>query len=171
MFTDASHRVPPVDSDANGFMRDAVGNKNDGHTGTSLMSLADTLCEHAHMQARVIPTGDDGITVTSAGGAWTLGAFAVVAPTNAITSDFDLHFVVVEDMSANVTYELVLYSGADASEVEIGRVRFTRAQAPISSIVLPIQTPITAANSQIKAKIMDGGGGNNAVISLFYHIY
>ncbi len=165
--------VPAVDSAVNITTRDVAGNKLDTHDGNSLAAHAHTTDEHQHSVGKVIPSGQAGITLT-AGDAnpWTLGGFEVLAATNAITNVFDLHFLIVEAMSANATYEIVVYSGADASEVEVGRVRIVRVTNQVRSATLPIQTPMIAANAQIKGKVMSSSGNLDTVtISLQYHIY
>lgn len=171
--TNQSPPVPAVDSAANLTMRHVIGNKSDTHDGNSLASFAHTTDEHQHSVGEVIPSGQAGVTLT-AGDAnpWTLGGFEVVAATNAITDEFDIHFVVVEAMSANATYEIVLYSGADASEVEIARFRIVRVTNQVKSAMIPIQTLIITANTQIKAKVMSSTGNlDTTTISLQYHTY
>ena len=149
---------------------DVIGNKTDTHSGDSLYGQVKVLNEHIHKPSQVYPTLASGVTVT-AGAAWTLGSFAVIVPASTIGNDFDIHHISVENISANDVYELVLYSGADASEVEIGRVRFTKNANLDSVFNIPFQTPLTAADSQIKAKLASSVGSNNVTISVFYHTY
>ncbi len=165
--------VPTADVATNTTMRDVIGNKDDTHDGTSLAALAHIMDEHAHKAAMVHPTLADGVVVTATANDWTdLGAFAVIAATNAITSDFDIHFVNVEGVSANGIYELVLYSGADASEVEIARARFGKTTNQDGPSQISIQTPIVPANTQIKAKLAsDNAVADTATISIELHVY
>ena len=165
--------VPAVDSAANSTIRDVVGNKSDTHDGTSIAARLHTLDDHAHGKSEVYPTMADGVVVTATANVWTdLGAFAVIAPTNAITVDFDIHFVSVENISANGVYEIVLYAGADAAEVEIGRKRFSQNAVQDSIVNVPFQTPMIAANTQIKAKLAsDNAVANTVTISLSTHPY
>ncbi len=168
-----SPTVPAADAATNLTLRDVVGNKDDEHGTMSLAGQIHELVEHTHEAAKCIPSGAAGVVVTAAdSGAWALGSFAVMAATNAITSAFDIHYIVVEAMSANATYEIVLYSGADAAEVEIGRVRVVRVTNQVRSSHLAIQTPVIPANTQIKAKVMSSTGALDTVtLSMFYHIY
>ena len=168
-FQDAPTEVPTVDSAANSDIRDVIGNKNDTHSGTSIMALAETLEEHAHKEAKVWPTMADGIVVTAAATDWTgLGNYAEIAAANDITSDFDIHYISVEDISANGVYELVLY----AATTEIGRVRFVQNAVQDSTVNVPFQTPIVAANTQIQAKVAsDNAAADTVTISLGYHTY
>ena len=169
----ATKNVPTIDSADNLTRCDVVGNKDDSHSGNSLYANLKTVLEHIHSASKIYPSLANGVSVT-AGAAWTLGSFVEIVPLSAITNDFDIHYVSIEDISANDVYELVLYSDADGtpgSEVEIGRVRFVRSAVQSATLNAPMRTPLIAANSQIKAKIASSGGGNNATISIFYHIY
>jgi hypothetical protein len=149
-----------------------IGTLTDSHTANTVTGHLDALYDHAHSIQKVYPTLANGITVTGAAGAWTLGNYAVIVPTNTIASDFDIHYLNISAYNANDTFELVLYSGADGSEVEIGRARFTRLTNVGSSPHVHFQTPIIPANTQIKAKIASQAGtSNTATISILYHLY
>lgn len=164
--------VPTADSAANTTMSDVIGNKSDSHAGNSIMAGIDELKEHTHSRAKCHPTLAAGVTVTGGAGAWALGNYAVLVAANAITSDFDIHYVHAEAVSANDTYEIVLYSGADGAEVEIGRIRMTRSATIDSPTSLPFSCPIIPANTQIKAKVASSsGGGDTVALSIFYHTY
>lgn len=125
--------------------------------------------EHAHSMSKVYPTLAAGIDVIS-DIAWTLGAFTEIIPINTITSPFDIHWIITEDVTDDETYELVLYN----VEVEIGRVRFA-ADNPAGNRItvspLPILTAIQPANSQIQAKVASSGATETVTISLSYHTY
>lgn len=166
--TDVS--VPSQDSADNTNWGDVIGNKTDTHDGDSIAARTETLLDHVHHQSYVYPTLANGVTITG-GAAWTLGNFTEIVPASTITSDFDIHHVSIEAISANDVYELVLYKGALASEVEIGRVRFTKNAALDATLNVPMQTPIVDANERISAKIASATGSDTATISLFYHIY
>ena len=160
--------VPVADSAVNIRAADVIGNKNDSHVGSSLYSKAETLLDHVHNVSKVYPTLAGGVQVT-AGAAWTLGAFAEIIPASTITSDFDIHAVDIENISANDVYELVLYQGA--SDTEIGSVRFVKDAAQSATLNTIIQTPIVPANARIRAKIASAAGSDNVTISLRYHTY
>ena len=166
---DALHDVPTADSVANSQMRDVIGNKTDTHSANSIYGRTKTMLEHVHSAAKCYPTGAGGVTVTGAG-AWALGNFAEIVPVSTITGDFDIHYLVVEAVSAADTYELVLY----AATTEIGRVRFAATGTPNNLVFpdIPFQCALQSANTQIQAKLMTAGGGNDTcTISLFYHTY
>ena len=159
--------VPTADGANNNTMNDVIGNKNDSHVGSSIMAIVETLIDHVHHSSKVYPTLANGVAVLS-GAAWVLGNFVEIVPINTITSDFDIHYVSIEGLDANDTYELVLYTGAD---VELGRVRFVKNAVQDGTVNVPFQCNIVDANTQIKAKLATSGGGDTATISVFYHTY
>jgi urease alpha subunit len=164
--------VPAQDSADNVTISDVIGNKTDTHSGDSLYSHAETIDDHLHGASKVYPTLADGVTITATNGAgtWTLGTVVEVVPASTITSDFDVHHVSIESLSANSVYELVLYAGA--GDTEIGRVRITKNAAQDGTMNIPIQTPIVDANSRIRAAVATtNDNGETVDISLFYHTY
>ena len=164
--------TPASNSTANSTVSNVVGSKTDTHLGDSLYAKVHTLDEHAHSGCKVIPTGAPGVTLTANATAWTLGSFGTVVATNAIASVFDIHFINIEAMSDNATYEIVLYAGADASEAEIGRVRVTRTTNHVKKDGVVFQCPLQPANTQIKGKVMSSSSSaDTATISLYYHTY
>ena len=162
--------VPAKDVADNRTTADVVGNKTDGHNGDSLVALAHTSDEHNHAVSKVYPTLANGVTVTTAAGAWALGTVVEVIPASTITDDFDIHAVDVESISANDVFELVLYQGA--GDTEIGRIRFVRSTVQSATLNTAIQTPIVPANARIRAAVASAAGGGKTVdISVRYHKY
>lgn len=126
-----------------------------------------TINKHLHSSAKCHPSLGAGIVVAGGAGIWQLGNSVEIIPVNTITSAFDIHWITFEAVSANETYELVLYTGDVGSEVEIGRVR-----AFASALLnLPIQMPIQPPNARISAKLASASGGDSATISIQYHTY
>ena len=127
--------------------------------------------DHIHGSSCVYPTLAVGTTVTGHATAWTLGAaFQEVIPASTIGSPFDIHHIDVEGISADGTYELVLY----AVETEIGRVRasFSGIANSIALASVPFQCKIQDADTQIQAKVASSSGGEDTItISLHYHTY
>lgn len=126
--------------------------------------------EHLHSPQLVAPSGAAPITLTAGGGGWTLGNFGldfIVA--NAVTSPFDLHWVVIAGADSNVWYEIIFYYGG--SDIECCRAAFGRSAVFTASITVPLQTEILPANSRIRGKMMDGTGGAVCTAKVFYHIY
>ncbi len=167
-----TENIPSADSADNNHMSDVIGNKSDTHSGTSLKAMAHTVDEHFHKESNAYPTLADGVTVTAetAGTTWTLGAFVQIVPASTITSDFDIHYVSIEDLSANTVYELHLFQGA--GDDFIGCVRFTKNANQDGTMNVPFQTPIIPANSRIRAKVATtDDNGETIDISIFYHTY
>lgn len=160
--------VPSQDSADNDYIQDVVGNKTDTHDGDSIVGCLVRIDDHVHSESKVHPTLAGGITVTG-GASWTLGAFAEIVAASGIGSDFDIHFINIEDATADDIYELVLY----AVEVEIGRVRFVVDTSVFGGGLpaLPFQTPIIPADTQIQAKVTSSSGSDNVTISIHYHTY
>lgn len=163
--------VPAQDSSDNNYIQDVVGNKTDTHDGDSLYAFAETLLDHVHSAQKVYPTLSSGIAVAAGVGSWTLGDFFEIVAASTITSDFDIHYISIEGISANDTYELVLYKGAESSEIEIGRVRFSKSAAQEGTENQPFQTIIIAANERISVKLASATGSNNVTIGIIYHTY
>lgn len=151
-----------------------IGNKNtDNYNSDSIYGKVTALEEHIHNSSNVYPTLADGVVITADASAWTLGSITEIIPASTITDYFDLHWLVVEAVSANDIYELVLYSGPALSETEIARVKFVKnTTAGSGAISIPVQTAIISSNSRISAALASkSGGSDTATVSLGYHIY
>ena len=146
--------------------------------GQSLLAIINDKCdyiydkseimeEHMHSPAKVYPSLSTGITITANGTPYVLGNAANIIPLNAITDDFDIHYINVLAASNTAEYELVLY----ANSVEIARKSLHRNSVPAGTSSEPIQTPIIDANAVISAKLASSSGGASIVISLAYHLY
>jgi len=126
--------------------------------------------EHQHQEQKVAPSGAAPVTVTSHGDAWTLGNFSNdILAAGFVTYYFDLHWVVLNDPNANAHYEIVFYYGP--TDIECGRIAFTRTNIFLASLTMPIMTPILPPGSRIRAKGMDSVGGNGVGARIFYHVY
>lgn len=135
--------------------------------------IIDEIDEHNHSIAKVYPSLSAGVTVTGGAGAWALGAFVEIIPANVVTLPFDIHFINIEAVSDNTTYELIIYKGLAGAEVEVGRTKFTRLSVTTANISSqPFMTPLIESNSRISAKVATlNGGADTTVISLGYHTY
>ena len=128
----------------------------------TIFDKVEVLDEHAHSPAKVFPTLDDGVAILS-GAVWTLGDFVEIIPVDTITEDFDIHWAVIENVTDDEVYELVLF----AATTEIGRVRFAVEPGvgnTVSFSPVPIQTTIQRANTQIQAKLASSGATETAQI-------
>ena len=157
-----------------GLISRKIGNTTDfwgKENESTILGFGSASYQHIHNPAKVYPTLANGIIVAGGVGAWTLGNFVEVIPANTITTDFDIHWVHVESVSATDIYELVLYSGLSENEVEIGRVRTSRESAQSGATDVPIQIAPQHANTRISAKLASKSGNNNMTISFYYHEY
>ena len=129
---------------------------------------------HLHSACNVYPTLANGIEVAAVNDAstWTLGTITQVVPINTIALPFDIHYLLIENASADTTYCIVFYYGPD--DTECGRTRFTKdsiGQLAVTSSV-PFITPLIPANSRIRARLATpGNNGETVTLSVFYHTY
>lgn len=85
-----------------------------------------------------------------------------------VSEDFDIHYVSIEDLSANGTYRLELY----ADGVFAGAVRFTKNAVQDGTVNAPEQTFMLSKTSVITAKLASSNAaGDAADIALMYHKY
>jgi len=169
--TDALPTDPADQSDIDA----KLGAVTDFAAHQTLLGYQNSLYQHVHSKAIVYPTLAAGKVVTGGADAWALGAVTeiIAAATEPFASNaFDIHFINFEAASANDTYELVLYSGADEALVEIGRVRTKKYSATDSVVSVPIQIPSQTAGTRITAKVASASGGEDTVtISVYAHLY
>lgn len=106
--------------------------------------------------------------VAGGAGAGTFGAPATVLPAAATAAEFDIHWINMEVLPANATYEMVFYAGA----TEVGRVRFARINNNESVNGVPFMMPLYPAGTAITAKCANSAGNTgNLEISVYYHQY
>ena len=65
--------------------------------------------EHLHGQSKCYPSLQAGVTVLS-GAIWTLGNYVELIPAGTIGSPFDIHWLILESVTDDETYELVYYN-------------------------------------------------------------
>ena len=175
-------RVPVADSTENVFIRDVVGNKADksfsnGSWTPSVIGHLKAGYFHVHSPCVVYPNGGalsgaDPLTITASATTWLHGAKAVVLDTDQISKWFDIHWVIVSNVSAVGDYEIILYSGAEAEEAEVARIAFSRnAAADRSSAYLPVQIPPQSAGARITASLACSAGSATAQIKVYTHTY
>ncbi len=148
-----------------------IGNNDDGHNGLTLFGRHKQQIDHIHSAQKVYPTEADGVALAADAGDWALGTITEIVPINTITSEFDIHEVLVEDVNTqDKTYELVLYYGAD--DIECARTRFAAGSVKGGVPAVATQTVLIPANSRIRGQLaIEDGGGKTAKVSLRYHEY
>ncbi len=156
-----------------------IGENDDGHYGATLFGRLRELTEHAHTAQKVYPTqaeevgGDegDGVTLTTAAGNWALGTIVEIVPANKITSPFDIHEILIEDVNTqDKTYELALYYGS--SDTECGRTRFAATSLKGGVPAVAMATILIPANSRIKGRLaIEDGNSKTVKMSIRYHLY
>ena len=169
--------VTAQNSSNNAIFADVVGNKTDDETNivagagstASLAAYAYVAEKHAHGLAQVFPASMAGITVTCGADAATYGdASAAIVPANAVTSPFDVHFIIIHNFSANDTYQIQLLDDG----TPIGEKRILKTATADPTVSHTLTAPMVAANSEITAKCKSLGGGSDTVtISLNLHAY
>jgi hypothetical protein len=138
------------------------------HRPKSLGGRVHVIEEHGHAVARMYPELADGVTVTGAAGAWTLGAAAEIVAANGITEDFDIHYVYVSGISGNDQYQLNLYDDG----VLVAEVGFTKSATADPVRQINCMTPMIQQNSAITAKLASSAGGSDTcVVKIGYHTY
>jgi hypothetical protein len=134
---------------------------------------AEILYDHIHKAAKVYPTMLAGITVAKGDASWALtAAWNECVPAATITAPFDIHAIYIESASIDSTFELVIAAGGAGSEVEIGRVRFTRTSSDVRSQEVVFTHEIQPANTRISAKLAGSlNSPGTATFSFRYHSY
>lgn len=158
----------PADLDAVGTK---IGETDDEHGDATLFGGQELADHHVHSAQMVYPTLADGVTLTTAAGDWALGTITQIVPASTITSEFDIHEVLVEDVNTQgKTYELILYYGSD--DTECGRARFAASSNKGGVPVVSEQTILIPANSRVRGRLaIEDGSGKTAKVSLRYHVY
>lgn len=161
--------VPDCDCGDNLRTAEVVGNKTDSHLGTSLVASNCRVDKYLHQYPKVYPTLADGITVTSDGSDWVLGAKTLIIPLSTVTQDYSIHAVDFENISANAVFEMHLFMST--GDTEIGRVRFVQTAVMSALLNTWLNTAIVPANSRIRAALASKPGGRSVTISVRYHEY
>ena len=148
-----------------------IGENDDSHDGATLFGRLQGILKHLHSAQKVYPTLADGVSLTTSANDWALGTIVEIVPVNTITSEFDIHEVLIEDVNTqDKTYELVLYYGG--SDTECGRTRFAASSTKGGVPAVAMQTILIPANSRIRAQLaIQDGGSKTGKVSLRYHIY
>ena len=128
--------------------------------------------EHMHGPQYVWPATATSVTLTATASAWTHGTIVEVIAAAAVADDFDIHHVSITGISANGEYEIIVYSGPGASEVEIGRAPATRTAVQSQEGNAPMMTIILPAGTRVSASVASSTGAADTVnVKLIGHLY
>lgn len=136
-----------------------------------MADLIKILEEHAHGPQKVYPPSANAIVLISAASIWVHGAKVEIIPAGTISEDIDLHWALITALSANGEFEVIVYKGAVASEIEIGRTATERNAVQSQEGSLPIMTRLSAGERISASLATNTGNANTCKIKLFYHEY
>ena len=118
----------------------------------------------------VVAVGANTINITATYAAETFEAADKV--TDVIPEEFDIHRLSASALSANGDYEVVLFSGAAASEVEICRVSSVRNAVQSQETQMSVCTSKMDAKTRISARVLSGNANaDTCAVKFEYHIY
>lgn len=162
-------RAPDQNAVLNNDMRDVIGNREDSNESTTVAGRVFDQWEEMHQGQWVYPILAQGVLVTAANAAWTLGSYATIIPANTIDQIFHIHHICICDASANGNYELRLYSGVG---VRLTIASFSRTDKKDDVEGIHLNTMHLSANSQVRAKLASSNVGLDTVrIKLWYHLH
>jgi hypothetical protein len=127
--------------------------------------------EHAHSPQKIYPPSANAIVLTAAASAWTHGTKVEIIPAGAISEDIDIHWANITSLSANGEYEVIVYKGAVASEVEIGRVPAERTSVQSQEGNQPMLTRLLKGERVSASVATSTGNADTCKIKLSYHEY
>jgi len=150
------------------------GANTDAASVNTIFGRTKKIDEHLHSSAKVYPELANPVTLTKAAGAWAdyPASKTEIVPINTIASPFDIHFILVDTISANGNYTVKLYSGAIGAEVEIAVVSVVKTASASQEGAIPIQCPVQAANTRISGAISSSNAAANTLnLKIHYHTY
>lgn len=115
---------------------------------------------HIHGKSFVYPEYADNILLTADAGVWSQGGQIIeVIPAGAMGHAFDLHFLNVENISANGVLQVDIYAGLAGSEIVIGSTKPHRNVATSQENSRRIQIPQQKAGTRISCMLSDSTAG------------
>ena len=168
-----------INNTDNDTLEEVIGTKEDfASPGQDLgqVSVAGnlhTLHEHFHSTSNVYPRLANPVLLTKASGAWAaLPTPKEIIPANTVVLTFDLHFALVDTISANGNYTIALYTGAAGAETLITTFAVSRSAVMSQEGSIPIITSLIPANTRISASLSSGNAAQDTLkIKLLYHTY
>ena len=123
---------------------------------------------YTHNYSKVHPSLQSGIVVPKNNTPWVLGADTEIAAAGAIPNNFRIIGLLIESVSANGIYEIVLY--ANNTEMFRCRLATTVAAGTYSGLAeIPVVTDLFVIPSRISASIASNNAGPGSItISLRY---
>jgi len=122
----------------------------------TVMAYLRTGYYHVHGATFLYPSTGAPIQLTSSAAANSeTGTIVEIIPANAVTKDFDLHWLTAVEISANLFGYVVLFSGAPGEEVEIGREPISRTDNFTSEMPQYTQVQQIPKNTRISARFVD----------------
>lgn len=169
--------LPTKDSSSNRNINQTIGNKednpfSDNQMNPSIVGHLKASYYHIHNASVVYPIQADPVQLTAGTGAWTEGVNTeIIAALAKNNFSFDIHHVILGDVSANDDYEVRLYTGNSGSEVLWGTCAFTRDSNQVKGSQIPIQGSPIPKGTRISATLSSRNGGNTANIKIYTHEY
>jgi len=171
--------LPSANSTNNVNYADVIGNKADnvlhGPWQSSLYQLSGYMSYyHVHSPSICYPRDADPIILTAVNDAltWSEGAKVEIIPAATITIPFDIHWIILGNISANGNYVIKIYTGGVGAEVFWGEAAFTRDTSQVRGSQIPLQGPPVAANTRISASLLSGANnGETVAVKVYTHSY
>ena len=125
---------------------------------------------HIHQEQLAFPWGAIPVQVTSAAGAFNWGGYSAdIIPAAATAYEFDLHWAVISNASANADYEMEFYYGP--TDIMASRAKFSRTAPFTSSATIPLMSHLIPAGQRVRARLRDSAGASNCFVAVFCHEY
>jgi hypothetical protein len=170
----AALAFPATNAAGDTTIAEVVGRKADASYagGTSISGRLHTLSEHFHSTQLVRPHLAAAINVAAAAPAWTYGALSgdLVAAAS-IAVPYDVHGIAIDSMSANDSYQLALVGTLGGVDTVVCEVSMVRTSPQLTSLHIPVQMPLLAANTRLRAKLASAAGSNTINLKVRLHTY
>jgi len=157
-------------------INDVIGNRTDNAFNMdsqtpTLVGHLKAAYYHIHNASLIYPRDDAPKQIIAGTGAWTEGTKVEIIPVNTKTNMFDIHHIILGNISANDDYVIKLYYDSGSGDTFWGEAAYTRDSNQVRGSDLPIQGVPVPANSKISASLLSASGGNNCYIKLYTHEY
>jgi len=142
----------------------------------TVLGYSNSTYKHIHNPSYVYPNDCSLVAALTSATANTFGNFAELIPANGITVSFDIHWLNIQDVSANGTYILELHEVSNddlqVSEKYLGSLSVSRQDNFTRSTQIYMQIPVVAANKRIGVRAKKSGAGAGTIsFNVMYHDY